>query len=346
MTDIRDLTREELAAELAAMGEPAFRAGQIFGWLYAKGAGSFDDFTDLPKSLRRKLAGRFSFRPLEVEGFLRARDGTEKYLLRLQDGFGIETVVIPAGERRTICLSTQAGCKYACVFCASGRHGFKRNLVPSEIVGQILSLRTALDAALSNIVFMGMGEPLDNFDNLVRAVRILNDPRGMGIAARRMTVSTAGVVPGILRLRELGLQINLSVSLHAADDELRSRLTPVNRKYPLAMVVAACEDYLREGGRKITFEYILLDGVNDRPADADGLARLSYRLRAKVNLIPYSPVEGFDFRTPSPERIQAFLRRLEEKGAAVTLRRSKGRDIRAACGQLAGRLGGLKTDGR
>ena len=334
MTDIRDLTREELAAELAALGEPGFRAGQIFAWLYAKGAKNFDDFTNLPKSLRRELAGRFFLRPLEVDGYLRGEDGTEKYVFRLHDGYGVETVLIPAGPRRTLCLSTQAGCKFACVFCASGRQGFKRNLSPSEIVGQVLDLRGALDAALTNIVFMGMGEPFDNFENLVRAVKILNDTLGMGIAARRMTVSTSGLVPGIVRFRELGLQVNLSLSLHAADDHLRSRLMPVNRTYPLADVLEAVEGYLGEGGRMVTFEYVLIEGVNDRPSDADGLARLARRLRAKVNLIPYSPVEGLSFRTPSAERIQAFVRRLEDKGAAVTLRQSKGKDIRAACGQL------------
>jgi len=339
MTDIRDLTRPELETELAVLGEPGFRAGQIFAWLYAKGAQSFDDFTDLPKTLRRELSGRFLLRPLEIDGFLRGEDGTEKYVFRLSDGTGVETVLVPAGARRTLCLSTQAGCKFACAFCASGRHGFKRDLAPSEIVGQVLDLRSALDAALTNIVFMGMGEPLDNFDNVVRAVKILNDPKGLGVAARRMTVSTSGVVPGIVRFREVGLQVNLSLSVHAADDRLRSRLMPINRKYPLADVMSACEDYLAEGGRKITFEYVLLDAVNDRPADADGLARLARRLRAKVNLIPYSPVEGFSFRTPPPERIQAFVRRLEEKGAAVTLRQSKGKDIRAACGQLT--LAGL-----
>ncbi|MBM3294377.1 MAG: 23S rRNA (adenine(2503)-C(2))-methyltransferase RlmN [Candidatus Aminicenantes bacterium] len=338
MNDIRDLTREELATELAAMGEPAFRAGQVFAWLYARGARSFDDFTDLPKGLRLKLAGRFGLRPLEAEGVLRARDGTEKVLFRLRDGWGIETVVIPAGERRTLCLSTQAGCKFACAFCASGGHGFKRDLVPSEIVGQVLHVRASGPGDLTNLVFMGMGEPLDNYDNFVRAIRILNDPEGMGIAARRMTISTSGFVPGILRLAELGLQVNLSISLHAADDGIRSRLMPINRRYPLAELLAAVRRYLSLGGRKITFEYVLIAGVNDRLSDADGLARLGRRFRAKINLIPYSPVEGFDFRRPSPERTRAFLRRLEEKGASATLRRSKGGDIRAACGQLAGRF--------
>jgi 23S rRNA (adenine2503-C2)-methyltransferase len=334
MTDIRDLTRDELAAEFESMGELAYRADQIFSWLYSRGAKSFGDFTDLPKSLREKLAGRFSLRTLTADEILRARDGTEKYLFRLSDGLGIEAVLIPAGARRTVCLSTQAGCKLGCVFCASGLHGFKRNLQPFEIVGQVLYLRERLEAALTNIVFMGMGEPLDNFENLVRAIRILNDPKGLGIAARRMTVSTSGIVPGIERFKDIGLQVNLSISIHAADETLRERLMPVSRKYPLEKLLAACEDYLREGGRKLTFEYVLIDGVNDRLADADGLVRIARRLRAKVNLIPYSPVEGLDFRTPQKDRIRNFIRRLELKGVGVTLRQSKGREIRAACGQL------------
>ncbi len=340
MRDIRDLNIEELRAALAEDNEPAYRADQIFAWLYQKKAVSFAEFTDLPRNLRDRLAGRFYLRPLDAAETRASHDGTSKTLFRLADGFFIETVFIPSGARRTVCLSTQAGCKFGCAFCASGLGGFHRNLTPAEILGQILHLRRAMDVDLTNLVFMGMGEPLDNFDNVERALRVLNDPRGFGFAARRMTVSTSGLVPGIERFKKLGLQINLSVSIHAADDETRNRLMPINRRYPLSELIAACEDYLGDGGRKITFEYVLLKGVNDRPADAERLALLSRRLRAKVNMIAFSPVPGLPFERPDAVAVEDFIRRLKTKGVAATLRNSKGRDIQAACGQLAGTAAG------
>lgn len=343
MRDIRDLSFDELKAALAEEGEPGFRAEQVFAWLYRKRAASFAECTDLPRDLRGRLAGRFVLRPLEAVETRESRDGTSKTLFRLPDGFHLETVFIPAGERRTICLSTQAGCKFGCAFCASGLGGFHRHLTPAEILGQVLHLRRGMEANLTNLVFMGMGEPLDNFDNVALALRLLNDPRGFGFAARRMTVSTCGLVPGIARFKSLGLQVNLSVSIHAADDALRSRLMPVNRRYPLPELIAACEDYLGGGGRKITFEYVLLKGVNDRPADAERLARLSRRLRAKVNAIAFSPVAGIPFERPEEASVEDFIRRLKAKGVETTLRNSKGRDIQAACGQLAGKSGTRET---
>jgi 23S rRNA (adenine2503-C2)-methyltransferase len=335
MTDLRDLSFEELRTALAALDVPAYRTRQIFAWLYQKKASSFEAMSDLPRDLREKLGACFSFQPLEVAGLTRSRDGTSKTLFRLADGLSVETVLIPAGTRRTVCLSTQAGCKFACAFCASGLLGFRRDLTTAEILGQVLYFRDVLDVGLTNIVFMGMGEPLDNFDNVEKAIRILNDPRGFGFAARRMTVSTSGFVPGIARFKKLDLQINLSVSLHAADDETRSRLMPINRRFPLADVMAACEDYLGGGGRKLTFEYVLIKGLNDRPEDAERLARIARDLRAKVNLIPYSPVPGLAFERPGIEEMSAFSRRLENRGVEATLRDSKGSDIQAACGQLA-----------
>jgi 23S rRNA (adenine2503-C2)-methyltransferase len=334
--DIRDLSFDELRAALVSWNEPPFRAAQIFAWLCRRRISSFDEFSDLPHSLRERLSREFSLRPLEAVDIRTSADGTSKTLFRLADGNLIETVSIPSGERRTICLSTQAGCKFACAFCASGRGGFHRNLTPSEILGQVLALRDSLDVGLTNIVFMGMGEPLDNFDNLERAIRILNDARGFGFAARRMTVSTSGLVPGIERFGGLELQVNLSVSIHAADDETRSRLMPVNRRYPLAALTEACERYLAAGGRKITFEYVLLKGVNDRAADAGRLIQLARRLRAKVNLIAFSPVSGLPFERPDRAAVGEFARRLKGRGVQVTVRNSKGSDIQAACGQLSG----------
>jgi 23S rRNA (adenine2503-C2)-methyltransferase len=342
-TDIRDLAPEELRAELAAMGERPFRAAQIFDWLYKKKAAGFGEFTTLSKPLREKLAARFAWVALELADRRISGDGTTKFLFRLGDGEHVETVLIPAGRRLTVCLSTQVGCRFACAFCASGRHGFKRNLAPSEIVGQVLFLERALGRELTHYVFMGMGEPLDNWANVERAIRILNAPEGLAIAARRLTVSTAGFVPAFGRLAALDLQINLSLSLHAVTDRLRDRLMPINRRFPLEDVIGAAEAYIRSGGRMITLEYIVIGGLNDSLADADGLAGIARRLRAKVNLIAYSPVEGADFETPSEADLSRFKRWLEERKVRTTLRLSKGADIAAACGQLAGRFNRSKT---
>lgn len=336
--DVRDLTLEELRAELALLGEKPFRAVQIFDWLYKRKAARFEDFTSLPKPLREKLAGRFAIGAPKLADQRSSPDGTTKYLFRLADGQHIETVLIPAGRRLTVCLSTQVGCKFACAFCASGRHGYKRNLVPSEIIGQVLFLESALGHDLTNYVFMGMGEPLDNWANVEKAIRIMNAPEGLGIAARRMTVSTAGFVDAFKRLEALDLQINLSISLHAVTDRLRDRLMPINRRFPLEQVVEAAESYIRAGGRMITLEYIVIRGVNDSLDDADGLAAIARRLRAKVNLIAYSPVEGADFETPSEADLARFKRWLEERKVNTIVRLSKGADIAAACGQLAGRF--------
>jgi len=344
--DIRDLNLGELKAELGSWGEPAYRAKQVLEWVYQKGADSFAAMTDLPKSLRQRLEDKFRLGVLELAEQLRSEDGTEKFLFRLTDGQLIETVLIPSGGRRTLCLSTQVGCKFACVFCASGAGGFKRNLFPSEMLGQVLFLRDRLDVRLTNFVFMGMGEPLDNLDNLVRTVQIMNAREGMSIAARRITISTVGIVPAIEKLEDLGLQVSLSLSLHATTDELRSRLLPINRKYPLAEVIKAGAHYAGTTGRMTTIEYILISGLNDSAVDSRRLASLARKLRAKVNLIPYSPGCGPGF-APSPgPRQEAFLQTLESLGVAATVRRSKGGDIRAACGQLAGKKRGHDPPGK
>ena len=336
--DIRDLTLEELRAELEALGERPFRAAQVFDGLYKKKAAGFEDLTTLSKALRGKLAARFAAALPEIADRRASADGTTKFLFRLGDGEHVETVLIPSGRRLTICLSTQVGCKFACAFCASGLGGFKRDLRPSEITGQVLGLERETGRGPTNYVFMGMGEPLDNWANVEKAIRIMNEPAGLAVAARRMTVSTAGYVPSFKRLAALDLQINLSLSLHAVTDRLRDRLMPINRRFPLEEVVAAAESYVRSGGRMVTLEYIVIRGLNDSLDDADGLAAVARRLRAKVNLIAYSPVEGPAFETPSEAEVARFRRRLEERKVNVTVRLSKGADIAAACGQLAGRL--------
>lgn len=336
--DIRDLTLAELRTELEAMGEKPFRAVQIYDWLYKRKATRFEDFASLPKPLRLALAGRFGMAALEPVDRRSSPDGTTKLLFRLADGQHIETVLIPAGRRLTVCLSTQVGCKFACAFCASGRHGFKRNLAPYEILGQVLALEAAPGAGPTNYVFMGMGEPLDNWANVEKAIRIMNAPEGLAIAARRITVSTAGFVDAFERLARLDLQINLSISLHAVTDRLRDRLMPINRRFPLEQVVGAAEAYIRGGGRMITLEYIVIRGLNDSLDDADGLAAIARRLRAKVNLIAYSRVEGADLAAPSDADMARFKRWLEERKVNTVVRLSKGADIAAACGQLAGRF--------
>lgn len=335
--DIKDLTLDELRGELGGWGEPPYRAGQVFEWIYKKGEGSFGSMTDLPKGLRHKLERQFRLDALELAETLRSEDRTEKFLFRLGDGAHVETVLIPSGARRTVCLSSQVGCRFGCVFCASGKRGFGRNLSSSEILGQVLFLRDRLDVRLTNFVLMGMGEPLDNLENVVRAVRILNAPEGLGIGARRITISTVGIVPAIRELAHLGLQVNLSLSLHATTEALRSRLLPVNKKYPLNALIQAGADYADRAGRLITVEYVLISGLNDSVSDAARLAVIARRLRAKINLIPYSPGYGPEWTASPGDRTEAFLLALQKKGGRATVRRSKGFDIRAACGQLAGK---------
>lgn len=334
--DILSLTLEELKAKIEELGEPGYRAGQVFAWLHGKGQTDFHKLSDIPRPLQDKLAERFFAVTLEPALRQASPDGAEKFLFKLADGRFIETVYIPAARRGTVCVSTQVGCKFACAFCASGFGGFSRNLAASEIVGQVQALRHGFGLTVTHVVFMGMGEPLDNFDQVSRAVRILNSPKGPGIAARRITISTCGLVPGIAKLKDLGLQVELSVSLHSAENDVRGRLVPISRTYPLEKLMAALKDYIRATGRQVTFEYALIAGVNDSLQAADKLAALIRGLQAKVNLIPLSDAGVKGFRASAPAVIEAFRGRLEQKGVTVTVRRSRGGDIRAACGQLAG----------
>jgi len=335
--NIKDLTLEELKKAITAMGEPAYRARQIFSWLYRRGISDFSEMTNIPKPLRDKLQDNYLISNLAPAEHLKSADGTEKLLFKLPDGNFIETVLIYAGKRKTVCLSTQVGCKFACTFCASGKLGFTRNLTPAEIINQILFLRNNLKHEITNYVLMGIGEPLDNYENVSRAIMIMNDPEGMAIGARRITISTCGVIPGMNKLRNLGLQVNLSVSLHATNNRLRDTFMPINKRYPLEKLIKASEDFINSTGRMITLEYILIKGKNDSLRDADELAKIAKRLKAKVNLVPCSSVPGTDFQSTPKKEIEKFRDRLIQRKVNATLRESKGADIQAACGQLAGR---------
>jgi 23S rRNA (adenine2503-C2)-methyltransferase len=339
--DIKSLYREELVDRLAERGEAAYRADQILDWTYRKLATSFDDMTNLSSALRASLAGEFDVNAVDVLKTRRAGDTTQKILFELHDRSSIETVLIPAtpgltsrSDRLTVCVSTQVGCAYRCGFCASGLHGLKRNLTPAEIVDQVVHAQRLRGARIDNIVVMGMGEPLANYDNVVRALRIINAPWGLEVGARKITVSTVGLVPRIRQLADQPMQFRLAVSLHGATDEVRNRIMPVNKKYPLAELIDACRYYRRTARRMLTLEYVLIDGVNDTREQAKRFAEIARDLRAKVNLIPYNEVEGLEWRRPGINRCRVFQKILEERGVGATLRREKGSDIDAACGQL------------
>lgn len=367
LPDIKSLTREELETQFAAWNQPAYRVAQLLDWLYTRRAASWDAMSNLPKSLREQLRETFTLQTLELVQKQGSHDTTQKFLWKLADGSLIESVLIPANpalygeasDRHTLCISTQVGCAYGCKFCASGLEGWKRNLGVHEIVEQILAverhvandedrareMQAMLPAArpssraVDNIVVMGMGEPLANYDNLLKALKILNAPWGGAIGARKITISTSGLAPQIRKLAAEPMQFRLAISLHGATDVVRNRIMPVNKKYPLAELTAACEDYQRLKGRMITLEYILIAGVNDSLEQARPLATLAKRLFAKVNLIPYNRVEDLPWERPSEEVCEAFLAALEKQKVIATLRREKGHDIDAACGQLR-----LKTE--
>ena len=337
-SDIKSLQLDELLS----IAQPSYRARQITDWLYKKRVNSFTEMTDLPQVLRAKLADDFSFDKIEVVRVLGSTDTTRKFLFRLRDGSLIESVLIPASpalygspsDRRTICVSTQVGCAYGCKFCASGLDGWKRNLRPNEIVNQILVVEQESGERIDNIVFMGMGEPLANYDNVMRAIQIINAPWGIGIGARHITISTSGLVPQIRRLAEQSLQIRLAVSLHGANDEVRSRIMPINRKYNLGTLLEACRYFTSRKKQRITFEHILIAEVNDSDKQARELAKHARALDAKLNLIPCNTVEGLDWVRPSRDRQKRFLALLRAAGVRATLRLEKGDDIAAACGQL------------
>jgi 23S rRNA (adenine2503-C2)-methyltransferase len=345
-------TLDSLAASLAARGEPAFRARQILDWLYKKRVRTWDAMTNLGKPLRGWLAETYTLMPASFVSSHQSHDVTDKLLLELGDGALIETVIIRVPQegvgiehsRKTICISTQVGCAMACAFCASGLDGFKRNLSAGEIVGQLLQVCYREDgrsqradaefASFDNIVVMGMGEPLHNYDNLLRALTILNADWGLGFGARRVTLSTSGLVPQIRRLAEEKLGFRLAISLHGATDEVRGQLMPVNRRWPLGELLPAAKAFAETHGRMLTLEFILMADVNDSLDQARHLAAIARDLHAHVNLIPYNTVEGLAWRRPTDARQEQFAAVLAKRGVSFTLRREKGHEIDAACGQL------------
>jgi len=364
MQDIKELSLKELEDKLFSWGSPKYHAQGIFNWIYQKGACEFSRMSNLPAPLRKTLADNFNILNLTLADLQRSCDGTAKFLFELTDKNLVEAVNIPMASYSTGCISSQVGCKIGCNFCASGIKGFKRNLTSGEILEEVLYLKNRPQAdhsalshlgrqdcqvrssrvdrmvhasaqPLTHIVFMGTGEPLDNYENVLRSIRLINSPQAFNIGARKITVSTCGIIPGIKRLAEEDLQIELSVSLHAAVDKIRSQLMPVNKKYPLAALINCCQEYIAKTNRQITFEYILIKGVNADLKAAQDLAKLLGGLRlAKVNLIPANPIPELKITPPPATQVMAFKEHLFKSGLNITLRKERGQDIDAACGQL------------
>jgi len=359
MLDIKSQTREELEAQFLAWGEKKYRVVQVLEWLYGRGVTDWDAMTNLPQALRERLAGHYTLHTLALVTRQGAPDQTQKFLWRLPDGALIESVLVPASpalysessDRRTLCVSTQVGCAYGCRFCASGLDGWKRHLAAEEIVEQwraaerwladhpepaapALAPAPSPERQISNLVIMGMGEPLANYAPVMRALTLLNAAWGGAIGARKITISTCGLPPQIRQLAQEPLQFRLAISLHGATDAVRNRLMPVNRKYPLHELVAACEYYLSKQNRMLLFEYLLIAGVNDGLDQVPPLVQLARRLHARINLIPFNPVAGLPWRRPTEPVMAAFLQALRAQEVTVTLRREKGETIDAACGQL------------
>ncbi len=333
--DIRSFTYDELENEIKTLGLPRFRAGQIYRWLHVALVDSFEEMTDLPKSLRESLNDNFVIFGCAIEMKLVSEyDGTIKYLFALNDGEVIESVLMKYKYGYTVCVSSQVGCRMGCRFCASTLGGVVRSLLPSEILGQVYSVERDNNIRVSHIVMMGMGEPLDNFDNVMRFLRLVTDEKGQNISMRHISLSTCGIVPKIYKLMEKNLQLTLSVSLHAPNDAIRSSMMPVNNAYNIEKLLSACRDYANSTSRRISFEYALVRGVNDSPACAAELASRLGRMLCHVNLIPVNEVKETDCRESYPETVKKFADVLSSKGIPVTVRRKLGSDINAACGQL------------
>src|ERR1700730_822890 len=339
---IFDLSLHELESRLTAKGRAEYRAKQVLRWIYKQRVSRFKEMSDLGESLRESLGDEFRCEPLPCVRQIGSSDSTQKFLFALPDKTFVESVLIPASpalygtaaDRKTICISTQVGCAFGCKFCASGLEGWTRNLEVGDIVEQILRVESLSGEKVNNIVFMGMGEPLANYQKLLKAIEIINAPWGVGIGARHITISTSGIVPRIRDLAEQALQVRLAISLHGATDEVRQKIMPINRRFNIASLMDACAYYRQRKRQRITFEYILIDQVNDDLEQAMELGKLAMRLEAKVNLIPYNTVEGLSWQRPSEIRQQVFYRALRRGGVDATIRREKGHDINAACGQL------------
>jgi 23S rRNA (adenine2503-C2)-methyltransferase len=335
-SDLAELERSALESALEARGHKAFHARQIFRWLYRRGVTDVEAMTDLSRDLRAALAREFRIATPELAHRETSTDGTEKFLLRLADGRQIESVFIPDTPAMTFCISTQIGCAMACAFCLTGKMGLVRNLTAGEIVGQVRVLANALGMREKafNIVLMGMGEPLHNYDETMKALRILTDEHGFAVPPRRITLSTVGLLPALERLAQEPLMPNIAISLHAPTDALRAELVPLNKKYGVADIIAACQRFPLRKRSRITFEYVLLAGVNDSLEDARRLAKLLTGVKSKVNLIPLNAAPGIPFERPTDVAIDRFAKVLADRGLIVSVRKSRGRDIRAACGQL------------
>ena len=342
--DLKNLNQQQLVRYVESLGQPAFRGRQIMGWLYRPGISDFSQMTDLAKEFREILAEKAFISQLRNPVIERSRDGSVKFGFHLDDMLVIESVLIPEDGRSTLCVSSQVGCAMGCSFCLTGKMGFKRNLTPSEIVNQVCGVRDWLSreklGRITNLVFMGMGEPLANLDNLLIALSILTEQRGLDFASRRITVSTCGLIPQML---ELGRKtdVNLAISLHATDDETRSMLMPVNDKYPVKELIEACKQFNMKKRQRIMFEYTLLKGINDSDETAEHLAELLYEVPCKINLLALNETSRSGFKSPSRDRILRFQQILRQRGYTVFIRQSRGEDISAACGQLAGKIAGI-----
>ena len=335
MKDLKSLNLEQLTEELLNIGEKKFRAKQIYSWIHEKLVDSFDEMTNLSKDLREKLKANYTLNSLEAVAVQTSKiDGTQKYLFRLQDGHVVESVLMRYHHGNSVCISSQVGCLMGCRFCASTIGGKVRDLYPSEMLGQIYKIQKLSGERVHNVVVMGTGEPLDNYDNLVQFIKMLTDENGLNISQRNLTVSTCGIVPKIRQLAEEKFQMTLALSLHATTQEKRKQLMPIANKYDLKEVLDACHDYYEQTGRRITFEYSLVGGVNDTKQDAEELTKLIGKFPCHVNLIPVNPIKERDFVQPNKQECQAFRNKLEKNGINVTIRREMGRDIDGACGQL------------
>jgi 23S rRNA (adenine2503-C2)-methyltransferase len=341
--NIKSLALNELETRLAGMGLKKYRARQVFDWVYTKLAVSFDEMTNIAKPERDLLASGFAIPSLNIIRVERSSDGTRKFLFGLEDGHTIESVLIPDEDRLTLCISSQVGCRQACRFCLTAKGGFTRNLKSYEIVDQVLEVSRILkkegERGITNIVLMGMGEPLANFDDVIGALRMITSEQGLGISPRRVTLSTAGLVPEIDRLGKSGVKVNLAISLNASTDAVRDRIMPVNKRWPLKELLAACRRFPLEPRRRITFEYVMLKGVNDSEEDAKRVAKMLRGIKCKVNLIPFNPFPGSEFERPDDGTVRRFQKVLLDHNYTAPVRESRGRDISAACGQLRERSG-------